>query len=142
MLLAIRHRVTSRAGRLLLLLLALSLWPMASFGAMTCCPDADAGIAAEVLPGSAHAMHGGAHGASATATAPPAMTDCHEVEAAGHSHTGCDAECVARCATPSLFTSLGLWPALGHAQHHRASWHAAVPPLLPGARLLRPPIHV
>lgn len=148
MLLTIRHRVTGRAGRLLLLLLALSLWPMASFGAMPCCPEDGTQAATHAVPPSAHAlhaghaMHGAGHDAVDTALAASAMPDCHEAETvAGHAHTSCDAECAARCATPSMVITLSVWPAQIHAQLHGATWHAAVPPVLQTARLLRPPIH-
>ncbi|WP_187265960.1 hypothetical protein [Alkalisalibacterium limincola] len=140
----IRHRSTGRAGRLLLLLLALSLWPMASFGAMPCCPKGAPEATTDAVAASTHAghaMHGGAHDAVDTALAASAGSDCHEADAAGHAHTGCDAECVARCATPSMFITLGVWPAPVHAQLHGATWHAAVPPVLQATRLLRPPIH-
>lgn len=123
MLRALRQRFNVRTGRLMILLLALSLWPMASFGAIDCCPEDEAVV--EMAESS----------------------NCHESAVAGPAgeksvpHATCDADCAARCATPSLLLALAVLPAALHGDAQRAPWHAAVPPRPRGARLLRPPIH-
>lgn len=109
----------------MILLLALALFPMATFGA-DCCPDAESG-AVDVAD----------HVAAAAAP----MADCHEPAEPSATHTGCDAECAARCATPSMFPALALWSAQVHAHQPRSPWHAGIAPHPQGARLLRPPIH-
>lgn len=133
---------------MLILLLALALWPMASFGALDCCPEA--GVveeAANVAPHAQahHGQHVAHHQASADEAGSPApvMADCHEsgTSPVPTSHATCDAECAARCATPSLLMSLAIWPAQVHAHPPSDRWHASVPPRPQGARLLRPPIH-
>ena len=125
----------------MILLLALSLWPMASFGATGCCPEAEGAVETAASTHAHHDAHGTAHGDHAGEDASASMADCHEGEASSSAHEGCSAECAARCATPNLMLGLALWPASMSPPQPLASWHADRAPRPQGARLLRPPIH-
>lgn len=130
----------------MILLLALSLWPMASFGALDCCPEGGAFVeqaSAVADPHAHHDMHGTDHAAagSGEASGSPAMADCDEPGASTTAHATCDAECAARCAAPSVVLAPAAWPAQLHQHQQHVPWHAGVPPRPQGACLLRPPIH-
>lgn len=125
----------------MILLLALSLWPMASFGASACCPDAASSVEQAAPVHAHHGMHGTASADVAGGNEAPTMPDCHDADAASPSHADCSSECAARCATPSLLMAPAMWPASMASPQHPAPWHASLAPRPQGTRLLRPPIH-
>jgi hypothetical protein len=142
MLRAIRQRVHAPAGRLVLLVLALLLWPGSAFAAMDCCPPDASGL----IETSAHPSHDVAAGVSThqhgEAADPPCHGDSGMVPAVADSAacSDCDSGCVARCATPNLFTLPSSWPVVIESAFTVVRWSERVAPSPETSQLLRPPI--